>query len=106
MDLDFKKLDGLVPAVIQDAGSGEVLMLGFMNSEAYAATQACTSRSQNSGSATDPGQAIAAPAERDAKPPFERGDIHADGRLALVELELRRGEAAGLDNCGQNADSS
>lgn len=40
MDLDFKKLDGLVPAVIQDAGSGEVLMLGFMNAEAYAVTQA------------------------------------------------------------------
>ena len=40
MDLDFKKLDGLVPAVIQDAGSGEVLMLGFMNAEAYAETQA------------------------------------------------------------------
>jgi phosphoribosyl-AMP cyclohydrolase len=39
MDLDFTKLDGLVPAVIQDAGSGEVLMLGFMNAEAYAATQ-------------------------------------------------------------------
>jgi phosphoribosyl-AMP cyclohydrolase len=40
MDLDFKKLDGLLPAVIQDASSGEVLMLGFMNEEAYAATQA------------------------------------------------------------------
>jgi phosphoribosyl-AMP cyclohydrolase len=39
MDLDFKKLDGLLPAVIQDATSGEVLMLGFMNAEAYAATQ-------------------------------------------------------------------
>ena len=39
MDLDFKKLDGLVPAVIQDAGTGEVLMLGFMNAEAYATTQ-------------------------------------------------------------------
>jgi phosphoribosyl-AMP cyclohydrolase len=39
MELDFKKLDGLVPAVIQDAGSGEVLMLGFMNAEAYTATQ-------------------------------------------------------------------
>ena len=38
MDLDFKKLDGLVPAVIQDAGTGEVLMLGFMNAEAYTAT--------------------------------------------------------------------
>jgi phosphoribosyl-AMP cyclohydrolase len=40
MDLDFTKLDGLLPAVIQDANSGEVLMLGFMNAEAYAATQA------------------------------------------------------------------
>ena len=40
MDLDFQKLDGLLPAVIQDAASGEVLMLGFMNAEAYAATQA------------------------------------------------------------------
>jgi phosphoribosyl-AMP cyclohydrolase len=40
MDLDFTKLGGLVPAVIQDAASGEVLMLGFMNAEAYAATQA------------------------------------------------------------------
>jgi phosphoribosyl-AMP cyclohydrolase len=39
MELDFKKLDGLVPAVIQDASSGEVLMLGFMNAEAYSATQ-------------------------------------------------------------------
>jgi phosphoribosyl-AMP cyclohydrolase len=40
MDLDFTKLDGLLPAVIQDATSGDVLMLGFMNAEAYAATQA------------------------------------------------------------------
>ena len=40
MDPDFTKLGGLLPAVIQDANSGEVLMLGFMNAEAYAATQA------------------------------------------------------------------
>jgi len=40
MDLDFSKLDGLLPAVIQDAGTGEVLMLGFMNAEAYEATRA------------------------------------------------------------------
>ncbi len=39
MELDFKKLDGLVPAVVQDARTGEVLMLGFMNAEAYATTQ-------------------------------------------------------------------
>ena len=40
MDLDFDKLDGLVPAIVQDARSGEVLMLGFMNEEAYAETLA------------------------------------------------------------------
>jgi phosphoribosyl-AMP cyclohydrolase len=39
MELEFAKLGGLLPAVIQDAASGEVLMLGFMNAEAYAATQ-------------------------------------------------------------------
>jgi phosphoribosyl-AMP cyclohydrolase len=39
MELDFAKQSGLVPAIIQDAASGEVLMLGFMNEEAYAETQ-------------------------------------------------------------------
>ena len=32
--MDFSKLDGLIPAVIQDDRSGEVLMVGFMNDEA------------------------------------------------------------------------
>ncbi len=35
MDLDFKKMDGLITAVIQDATSGRVLMVGFMNEEAF-----------------------------------------------------------------------
>ena len=39
MDLDFTKLGGLLPAIIQDSQSGAVLMLGFMNAEAYAATR-------------------------------------------------------------------
>jgi phosphoribosyl-ATP pyrophosphohydrolase/phosphoribosyl-AMP cyclohydrolase len=38
--LDFAKLDGLVPAVVQHADTGAVLMLGFMNAEALARTQA------------------------------------------------------------------
>lgn len=38
MELDFSKLNGLVPAIIQDAVSGKVLMLGFMNEEALAKT--------------------------------------------------------------------
>ena len=36
--MDFSKLDGLVPAVIQDDTSNEVLMVGFMNAEALAIT--------------------------------------------------------------------
>lgn len=31
MEIDFKKTDGLVPAIIQDHATGDVLMLGFMN---------------------------------------------------------------------------
>jgi phosphoribosyl-AMP cyclohydrolase len=38
--IDFAKMDGLAPAVIQDAGNGEVLMLGFMNEEALDMTLA------------------------------------------------------------------
>ncbi len=38
IELDFKKMGGLVPAVVQDYRSGEVLMLGFMNREAWQAT--------------------------------------------------------------------
>ena len=37
--LDFSKLDGLVPAVAQDADTGEVLMLAFMNAEAWELTR-------------------------------------------------------------------
>ena len=32
--LDFEKMDGLIPAVVQDQANGEVLMVGFMNREA------------------------------------------------------------------------
>jgi phosphoribosyl-ATP pyrophosphohydrolase/phosphoribosyl-AMP cyclohydrolase len=32
--MDFTKLNGLIPAVVQDDRSGEVLMVGFMNQEA------------------------------------------------------------------------
>lgn len=38
MELNFDKMNGLVPAIIQDAHTAKVLMLGFMNAEAYAKT--------------------------------------------------------------------
>lgn len=38
MNLDFTKMGGLVPAIIQDAETEKVLMLGFMNEEAYQKT--------------------------------------------------------------------
>lgn len=40
MSLDFDKMDGLIPAVIQDKHTRKVLMLGFMNAEAYEKTKA------------------------------------------------------------------
>ena len=50
--LDFNKTNGIVPAIAQDADTGEVLMLAWMNAEAFAETvrtgQACYfSRSRN-----------------------------------------------------------
>ena len=37
--MDFSKLDGLIPAVVQDEDSNEVLMVGFMNEEAWQRTR-------------------------------------------------------------------
>jgi phosphoribosyl-AMP cyclohydrolase len=38
MEINFDKMQGLAPAVIQDANTGELLMVGFMNREALEAT--------------------------------------------------------------------
>lgn len=38
MTIDYSKLDGLIPAVIQDHATGRVLMVGFMNDEAFRKT--------------------------------------------------------------------
>ena len=40
MNIDFQKAGGLVPAIIQDQRTGEVLMLGFMNEESLEQTRA------------------------------------------------------------------
>jgi phosphoribosyl-AMP cyclohydrolase len=36
--LDFAKMEGLLPAIVQDAASGEVLMVGFVNETSYRKT--------------------------------------------------------------------
>ena len=36
--IDFEKMDGLVPGVVQDNATGEILMLGFLNPISYAKT--------------------------------------------------------------------
>jgi phosphoribosyl-AMP cyclohydrolase len=38
MEIDFDKMQGLAPAVVQDADTGELLMVGFMNREALDTT--------------------------------------------------------------------
>ena len=37
--MDYSKLNGLIPAVIQDADTSEILMVGFMNEQALAETR-------------------------------------------------------------------
>jgi phosphoribosyl-ATP pyrophosphohydrolase/phosphoribosyl-AMP cyclohydrolase len=39
MKIDFEKMQGLVPAIVQDAQNGDVLMLGFMNRDAWEKTR-------------------------------------------------------------------
>ena len=36
--IDFTKLDGLVPGIVQDAATGQMLMVGFLNEESYRKT--------------------------------------------------------------------
>jgi phosphoribosyl-ATP pyrophosphohydrolase/phosphoribosyl-AMP cyclohydrolase len=38
MEIDFDKMDGLAPAIVQEDSTGDVLMVGFMNAEAWART--------------------------------------------------------------------
>jgi len=38
LNLDFNKTDGLVPAIVQDNETGEILMLAYMNQDAFNAT--------------------------------------------------------------------
>ncbi len=38
VQIDFGKMDGLVPGIVQDAKTGEMLMLGFLNEESYRRT--------------------------------------------------------------------
>jgi phosphoribosyl-ATP pyrophosphohydrolase/phosphoribosyl-AMP cyclohydrolase len=40
MNIDFKKMDGLIPVVVQDSFTGKVLMLGYMNEAALSQTEA------------------------------------------------------------------
>ena len=38
IQIDFNKMDGLVPGMVQDAKTGEILMLGFLNEVSYQKT--------------------------------------------------------------------
>lgn len=37
--IDFEKMEGLVPGIVQDARTGQVLMLGFLNDESWQKTK-------------------------------------------------------------------
>ena len=66
--IDFEKMDGLVAGIVQDAATGEVLMLGFLNPESYAKTletRLCDLLEPHAAEAVDEG--------RDQRQPPARG---------------------------------
>lgn len=56
MEIDFEKQGGLVPAIIQDAVTRNVLMLGYMNREAYEKTIATKKLPSGAGRESASGQ--------------------------------------------------
>lgn len=56
MEIDFEKTGGLVPAIIQDANTKNVLMLGYMNQEAFDKTMATGKVTFGAARATASGQ--------------------------------------------------
>ncbi len=66
--IDFAKMDGLVPGIVQDAKTGEMLMLGFLNEMSYAKTlesRVCDVLEQDAAEAVDEGRDQRQPAAGD-----------------------------------------
>ena len=65
--LDFAKMDGLVPAIVQDAHTGEVLMVGFLNEDQLrqdAGDRLCDLLEPHAAEAVDEGRDERQPAAR------------------------------------------
>ena len=84
MNIDFEKMQGLVPAIVQDSANDEILMLGFMNQEAL-------DRTMSSGFATE--GTFTSPV-LDATQISRFGKMHLRGTLpkttSLTPLEIYR----------------
>ena len=97
--MDFEKLNGLIPAIIQDAKTNKVLMLGFMNEEALERTrkegQVTFSHFPRESSAMAQGSASTLP------PPYRssRGNLKRGRRcpvLARLLLHIGPGRVSDL----------
>ncbi len=112
MQIDFDKMLGLVPAVIQDAANGEMLMLGFMNQEALEMTlrtgfvtfysrtrQKLWTKGESSGNRL---QVIAASTDCDQDTILLRVQVLGEGKVchtgtrSCFTQELPLGNAAGV----------
>ena len=113
--IDFEKTDGLVPGIVQDAKTGEMLMLGFLNRVSYRKTLETGyvtfwSRSRNklwtkgetSGNRL---KVVTAATDCDNDTLLFRVEVEGDGLVChegtvscftkLIELELGQGEDSG-----------
>jgi phosphoribosyl-AMP cyclohydrolase len=86
MNIDFDKMQGLIPAIVQDANNGEILMLGFMNSKAWDRTQSLgyvTFYSRTRNQLWTKGESSG----NRLKVVSARADCDRDSLLILVEVE-------------------
>jgi len=117
MEIDFEKMQGLVPAVIQDASTSELLMVGFMNREAldmtlhsgfvtfYSRTrQTLWTKGETSGNRL---QVVAAFADCDSDTILLRVNVLGEGKVchtgtrSCFMQELPLGNALGTALVGQ-----
>ena len=97
IEIDFKKGDGLIPVIIQDASTREVLMLGYMNQEAWEETLR-TNLERYRQHALELGAAAAEVIALTSK-----GSILLEPNLASIEENLCSGCQVCIPLCPYNA---
>ena len=103
-NLDWQKNDGLLPAIVQDADSGQVLMLGYMNRDALARTLAAAALPSTHAANSGCGPKAKAPATistSKASAPTATATLCSFSPLLLVQPATPAHKAASTNSTAQ-----